>query len=188
MIIAYVRVSSEEQNEARQLEAIKTYKIDKVFIDKKSGKNTNRPEFNNMMDFIREGDTVVVSELTRLSRSTLDLYNTISEFNKKRIKLISIKEGVIDTSTPTGKMWFGLLAVLSEFERETIKQRQAEGIAVAKKEGKYRGRKVIKIDNEEEIMSLWINKKITATKAAELLGCTRGTVYNKKKQYLKIGA
>lgn len=183
MIVAYLRVSTAEQNLARQLESIKAYEVERVFDEKITGKNTDRPKYKELMNFVRDGDTVVVTELNRLCRNTLDLYNTVAEFDKKGVKLISIKEGIIDTKTPTGKMWFGLLAVLSEFERDNIKERQKEGIAIAKAEGKYKGRKEKVLDNEEIVMKAVIEDKITVTKAAELLNCTRGTIYNKRKKY-----
>lgn len=183
MLIAYVRVSSLEQNEARQLEALKPYNIEKVFIEKISGKNTDRPEFQKMMQFVRDGDVVYVTEWSRLSRNMNDLLNTIDELHEKGVKLISLKEGTADMSTPTGKLMMRIFAMLSEFERETIKERQAEGIAIAKAEGKYKGRKEKVLDNEEMVIKAWIAGEITATKASELLHCTRGTVYNKRKKY-----
>ena len=137
-----------------------------------------------MMQFVREGDIIYVTEWSRLSRSMIDLLKTIEELNNKGVKLISIKEGTADMTTATGKLMIRLFAMLSEFERECIKERQAEGIAIAKAEGKYKGRKAVKQDNEEVVMKAWLDGDITATKAAELLGCTRGTIYNKKKQYV----
>lgn len=179
MLVAYIRVSTIEQNEGRQLEALNSYSVDKIYTEKISGKNTDRPEFQKMMDFVREGDTIIVNDLTRLSRNTIDLFNTVAELDRKGVKIISIKEGTIDTSTPQGKLWFQLLAVLAEFERENIRLRQAEGIALAKQQGKYKGRKATVADNEDEILELVKQKKITVTKAAELMKCTRTTVYNK---------
>ena len=182
MIVAYIRVSTLEQNEARQLEALKNYEVEKIYSEKLSGKNTDRPEFQKMMDFVREGDTIIVNDLTRLSRNTVDLFRTVEELDRKGVKLVSLKEGTIDTSTPSGKLWFSILAVLAEFERENIRLRQAEGIAIAKAQGKYKGRPVTVANNETEVLELVKKKQISVTKAAELMSCTRGTVYNKMKR------
>ena len=186
MIVAYLRVSSTDQNLDRQRQAIKQYDVERIFEEKISGKNTDRPKFKELMNFVREGDTVVVADLTRLCRSTIDLFDTVAEFDKKGVKLISIKEGTIDTSTPTGKLIFGIFALIAEFERENTRERQAEGIAIAKAQGKYKGRQEKVLDNEDVVMKAWIDGKITATKAAELLGCTRGTIYNKKAKYVEV--
>lgn len=177
--IGYVRVSTVEQNEARQLEAISQYKIDKWFKDKQSGKNTNREEFQKMLEFVREGDTVYVTDWSRLSRSTVDLLKTISELHSKGVKLISLKED-FNTSSPTGKLMLTLIAAINEFERLNLLERQREGIEIAKKAGKYKGRKPNEYDSEllKEIISGLASKSITVTEASRQLGCTRQSVYN----------
>lgn len=182
--ILYVRVSTQEQNTARQ-EALKdTYKVDKVFIDKVSGKDTNRAELKAMLNYVREGDTVIVESYSRASRSTKDLLNLVEELNNKKVKFISIKEN-IDTSTPAGKLMLTFFAGLYEFERECMLQRQREGIAIAKQEGKYRGRKEIEVDKKDFIRaySLWKSGEITAVKAMKMLSLKRGTFYKKVKEY-----
>lgn len=145
--IGYARVSTEEQNEARQLVAFEgfTEKIKKVFIDKMSGKNTNRPELQAMLNYVREGDVVVVSDFSRLARSTRDMLQIVQELTDKGVGLISLKES-INTDTPQGRFVLTIFAALAELERETILQRQREGIAIAKQQGKYKGRKPIPYD------------------------------------------
>ena len=140
MNLAYIRVSTAEQNEARQVEAMKQYQIDKWFKEKISGKDTNRPELQKLMEFCREGDTIHIHDFSRLARSTKDLLDIVDRLTQKNVYLISNKEN-IDTSTPTGKLMLTMIAAINEFERTNLLERQREGIAIAKAEGKYKGRK-----------------------------------------------
>jgi DNA invertase Pin-like site-specific DNA recombinase len=117
--IAYVRVSSADQNTARQLEALKNYNIDKYYEEKISGKDTNRPMLKAMLEFAREGDTVYIESISRLARNTLDFLKIVEQLTEKGIKLISLKES-IDTSTPQGKFMLSVFAALSQLERDTI--------------------------------------------------------------------
>lgn len=142
MKIAYVRVSSADQNEARQVEALKKYDIEKWFVEKVSGKDMNRPELQRLLEFAREGDTVYVKDFSRLARSTKDLLELVERFKEKNIHLVSLKEN-LDTSTATGKLMLTMIAAINEFERENILERQREGIALAKQRGAYKGRKEI---------------------------------------------
>lgn len=178
MKIAYMRVSTEEQNEARQREALKNVEIERWFMDKLSGKNTDRPQFQTMLSFVREGDELYVSELSRLSRSLKDLLETLEYLDKKKVKLISSKEG-IDTSTATGRCLIQLIGVFNEFERAIIHERTMAGIEAAKAAGKYKGRKRNKYDTEllGEVLKGLADKTMTVTKAAELLNVTRPTIY-----------
>lgn len=147
MKVAYIRVSTVEQNEARQLEAMEKHGIEKYFTEKVSGKNTtDRPELQNMLDFVREGDTVYIHDFSRLARSTKDLLEIVEKLNAKGVHLVSNKENV-DTSTPTGKLMLTMIGAIAEFERQNLLDRQAEGIAIAKREGKYKGRKPVEIDS-----------------------------------------
>ena len=151
MNVAYVRVSTIEQNEERQIEALKTHNIDKWFIEKISGKNTNRPELKSMIEFVREGDIIYIHSLDRLARSTKDLLDIVEKLQSKKVHLVSNKEN-IDTTTATGKLMLTMIAAIAEFERANMLERQREGIAIAKAEGKYKGRKSIGYpDNWEEI-------------------------------------
>lgn len=138
MRVGYVRVSTAEQNPARQVELMKSLGVEKVFLDKISGKNTDRPQFNEMLSFLREGDTLYVESFSRLSRSTRDLLGTVSVLSGRGVQLVSDKEKV-DTNTPQGRFMLTVFAALSELERENILERQREGIEIAKAEGKYKG-------------------------------------------------
>ncbi len=184
--VAYIRVSTEEQNYESQMEAMKDLKFAKVFTEKRSAKDTNRPELQNMLDYVRDGDTVYVKDFSRLARSTKDLLNIIDILENKKVKLISIKEK-LDTSTPAGKLMVTMLGAIYEFERANLLERQKDGIAVAKKEGKYKGRKKIqKPDNWQEVYSDWSCRKITAKKACELLKLKTNTFYNFVKEEREV--
>ena len=138
MKVAYIRVSTIEQNEERQLEAMKDKGIEKYFTEKVSAKDMNRPQLQAMLEFVREGDIVYVHDFSRLARSTEDLLHIIEQLHTKGVALISNKEN-LDTGTPTGKLLVTMIAAINEFERANLLERQREGIAIAKKAGKYTG-------------------------------------------------
>lgn len=147
MKVAYVRVSTIEQNEARQVEALEKKGIDKWYIEKVSGKDTNRPKLQEMLEYVREGDTIYIHDFSRLARSTKDLLEIIEKLNNKKVHLISNKEN-LDTSTPTGKLMLTMIGAINEFERQNLLERQREGIAIAKEQGKFKGGQVKKISDE----------------------------------------
>ncbi len=187
MVIGYIRVSTKEQNEARQVELLKD-ECDKIYIEKASGKDRNRPELKTMLKYAREGDTVIVESYSRLARNILDLLNIVEEMEKKGIKFISKKEN-IDTSTATGKLMLNIFASLSQFEREQLKERQAEGIALAKANGKYLGRKSVVLDEDEfkfymEMLEL---KRITIAEICRRLSISRSIFYKRQKMYKETG-
>ena len=179
MNIAYVRVSTVEQNEQRQVQALESYSIEKWFTEKISGKNTEREKLKEMLSFVREGDTVYVMDWSRLSRSVVDLLKIIEYLAGKEVKLVSIKEN-FDTSTPTGKLMLNLIAAINEFERQNLLERQREGIEIAKQQGKYKGRQPNKYDEELLLKTMQgiRCKTLTVTEAAKRLGVTRAIVYN----------
>ena len=177
--VAYIRVSTQEQNTESQQEILQQYAIDKFFEEKVSGKNANdRPELQAMLDYVRAGDTVYVKDFSRLARSTKDLLWIIEELDKKQVKLISHKEQ-LDTSTPSGKLMVTMLGAIYEFERANLLERQKDGIMIAKRQGKYKGRKkILKPANWSDVYNDWITRKITAKKACELLKLKTNTFYN----------
>lgn len=177
MKVGYCRVSTIEQNEERQIQSLKDAGCEKIFSDKCSGKDTNRPGFTQMMEFIREGDVLYVSEFSRLGRSTKDLLNIIEELNSKDIHVISQKED-FNTSTPQGKLMLTFFAGIATFERELMLQRQREGIEIAKAKGKYKGRQEKKRPPEwEEWKALYDQRKITATELAKRCKVSRPIIY-----------
>jgi len=138
MRVGYVRVSTIEQNEERQIVELKKNGVEKFFVDKVSARSAQRPKFDEMMNFLREGDELIVSEFSRLARSTTDLLNIVETLTKKDVKVRSLKEQ-LDSSTPQGKFMLTIFGAIAEFERELLLQRQREGIQLAKAAGKYKG-------------------------------------------------
>jgi len=182
--IGYIRVSSKDQNEQRQIQALINYGVDPehLYIDKCSGANAKRPALKEMLSFVRKNDTVIVEDFSRLSRSVMDLLNISDELHKKDVNLVSLKEN-IDTSTPTGRLFFNLVAILNQFEREAIKERQAEGIALAKEQGKFKGKQPTPPpSNYWQVMDLLQSGAITPKKAMQRLGLKKTAYYNMVKR------
>ena len=183
MRVGYVRCSTAEQNEARQIKMMKEQNVEKVFLDKASGKNIDRPEFKAMMAFVRSGDTVVVESISRIARNTKDLLTIISSLTEKEVEFVSLKEN-IDTTTPHGRFMLTVFGALAELERESILERQREGIEIAKAEGKYKGRKPVAV-NEAKFRSAcvrWRAGEITATAAMQEVGLKPNTFYRRVKE------
>ena len=178
MRVGYIRVSTVEQHEDRQVKDLtENAKVSKVFIDKLSGKDTNRPQLNAMLDYVREGDTVVVSEYSRLARSTKDLLNIIDTLENKGVTVISMKEK-LDTSTPDGEFMLTVLAGVATLERKLMLQRQREGIAIAKANGKYKGRQSKqKPDDWESLKAMYMSRQITVSEIAKRCDVSRPIVY-----------
>ena len=182
MNLAYVRVSTVEQNEARQVEELKKHDIDKWYMEKVSGKNTkDREQFNLLLKEAREGDTIFVHDFSRFARSTVDLLTIVDDLTRRGIHLVSNKEN-LDTSTPTGRLLLTMIAAINEFERTNMLERQAEGIAIAKRNGVYKercGRKKKPIDSVllEQYRNSVVQGSMTKTEMADKLGVSRQTLY-----------
>lgn len=177
MKVGYVRVSTIDQNEERQIVSLEEAGCEKIFVDKCSGKDTNRPKFQEMMNFCREGDMLLVSEFSRLARSTKDLLSILDELQKKNVQVVSLKEK-LDTNTPQGKFMLTIFAGIAEFERTLMLQRQREGIAIAKAKGKYKGKPQKKRpDNWEELKNKYMTRQIKLAKIARLCKVSRPTLY-----------
>ena len=182
MKIGYVRVSTKEQNTARQEELMKSLGVDKIYIDRLSGKNTDRPALLEMSGIVREGDSVSVESISRFARNTKDLLELTEQLNNKRVQFISQKEN-IDTDTPAGKFMLTIFGAVAELEREYIRQRQREGIEIAKEKGKYKGRPAKQLDTFDEIYHQWKSGNITATMASKQMEISRSTFYRKVVEY-----
>ena len=182
--IGYIRVSTEHQETARQESIMKQYNVERVFAEKLSGKNTNRPELKAMLDYVRDGDTLYIESISRLGRSTKDLLNIIDILKSKGVSLVSSKEN-IDTTTPQGRFVLSIFAALSELEREQTLQRQREGIAIAKANGKYKGRQPIEIDMVKfgQLYALWKADEITAVEFQQRMNLKPNTFYRRLKEY-----
>lgn len=175
-------MSTKEQNTARQAELMNQLGAEKVYTDRMSGKNTERPELRKMLDFVREGDTLVVESISRFARSTKDLLNLMEELERKGVKFISQKES-FNTSTPQGRFVLKLFGALAELERENILERQAEGIAIAKAEGRMTGRPKKAVDTFVSAYNDVKSGKLSAAKAARQIGVSRSTWYRKVREY-----
>ncbi len=184
MKIGYVRVSTEEQNTARQEIMLRELGVDELFVDRASGKNADRPELNRMMNFVRRGDTVIVESISRFARNTRDLFDLVERLTEKQVEFVSRKEA-IDTTTPTGKFMLTVFAAVAELEREYILQRQREGIAIAKQQGKYRGRPPKAYPDFERIAARWQKGEITAVQAMKQLGMSKTRFYERVKRLKK---
>ena len=182
MKIGYIRISTADQNTARQEVFMQELGVDQVYIDIMSGKNTDRPELKRMMNYVREGDYVIVESISRFARNTKDLLELVETLTEKQVEFISKKEA-IDTTTPTGKFMLTVFGAVAELEREYILQRQKEGIAVAKQNGVYKGRKPIDHPDFKKIVSKWQAGEITAVQAMKKLNMKPSTFYRKVKKY-----
>jgi DNA invertase Pin-like site-specific DNA recombinase len=184
MKVGYVRVSSKGQNTERQEVLMTRLGVDKVFIDVCSGKNANRPQLMAMMDFVREGDTIIVESISRLARNTKDLLNLTDQMIDKGVDFISQKE-TIDTNTPAGKAMLTIFGAISQLERDYIRERQQEGIELKKARGEYKGRRPIEIDKSqfEQEYKLWKDGHITARVAMTHLGLKPNTFYRRVSEY-----
>lgn len=184
MKVGYVRVSTAEQNTARQEVIMEQLGVEKVFVDKMSGKNTDRPQLQEMLSFVREGDTLIVESISRLARSTKDLLSIMEELDRKKVKFVSQKEN-IDTSTPNGVFMMTVFAAMAQLERETMLARQREGVEIAKAEGKYKGRKPVVIDEEKfrTLYNDWQNGRSTPKIMMNELELKPTTFWRKVKEY-----
>ena len=181
MKIGYIRVSTQEQNTMRQEALMEALGVDEVYIDRMSGKNTNRPELQKMMEYVRKGDTVIVESISRFARNTRDLLELVEQLTAKGVEFVSKKEA-IDTTTPTGKFMLTVFGAVAELEREYILQRQREGIYIAKELGKYKGRKPIVSPECEQVTAKWRSGTITAAEAMRMLHMSKTTFYRRVKQ------
>lgn len=177
MNLAYVRVSTVEQNEERQIEGLKPRKIDKWYIEKKSGKDMNRKQFQLLLAEAKPGDTIFVHDFSRFARSTVDLLVTVKKLNEKGIHVVSNKEG-FDTSTATGELMLSMIAAINQFERRNTLERQREGIEIAKRKGVYKdrcGRKQKCVDRE--LLNQYLDSGLSKAAISKALGISRPTLY-----------
>ncbi len=181
MKIGYIRVSTQEQNTIRQEVLMQELGVDEVYIDRMSGKNTKRPELQRMMEYVRHGDTVIVESISRFARNTRDLLDLVERLTEKGVEFVSKKEA-IDTTTPTGKSMLTIFGAVAELEREYILQRQREGIAIAKEQGKYTGRKATQPANFDRVVTQWRRGEITAVEAMRTLKMSKSTFYRRVKE------
>jgi len=183
--IGYIRVSTVEQNIARQEVIMKKLDVEKIFIDKISGKNMERPMLKEMMDFVRSGDIVVVESISRFARNTRDLLELVDQLVAKGVQFVSMKEK-IDISTPSGKFMLTVFGAVAQLEHDYILQRQKEGIAIAKSQGKYKGRKRKYNSSFDNIFEKWERKEISAVKAMKILQISKSSFYRYANERKKL--
>ena len=187
MKIGYARVSTVDQNEARQMEALREDGVDRIYMDKKSGKDFNRPEYQKMISELHKGDVLVIHSIDRLGRNYEEIITEWRKITKEieadiivqDMPLLNTSQNKDLTGTLIADIVLQLLSYVAQRERENIKRRQAEGIAIAKAQGKYKGRAKKEIDKKlfEDTKARWQNGEITKIQFAETIGVSRGTLY-----------
>ncbi|WP_373845400.1 recombinase family protein [Clostridium sp.] len=186
MIFGYARVSTQEQNLDRQIDSLKISGAEEIIQEKITGTKADRPELNRLLDKLRKGDVILVSDLTRLSRSTKDLFNLVEQIEKKGANIKSLKESWLDTTTPQGKLMFTFMAGISQFERDLISQRTKEGLAAARARGRKGGRKPKLDDNKKKaIYELYQQKKTTVKNLCAMFNISKPTLYKVIEQISK---
>ena len=178
-LVGYIRVSSEEQNTARQREALAELNLDKTFVDKASGKDTDRPQLQAALAHLREGDTFIIYSMDRLSRSLTDLITTVKGLTAKGVKVQFIKEALTFTgdNNPMANLLLGVMGSLAEWERAVIRERQLAGIAIAKSKGVYKGRKQALNDHDQAELKSLAAAGVSKSDLARKFDVSRQTVY-----------
>ena len=188
MRVGYIRVSSLDQNPDRQMEDLKSQGVEKLFTDQVSGKNMNRPELQKMLSFVREGDSLYVHSLDRLARNLADLLNLVQDLTGRGVSVHFLGEKLdLDAgkdASPTSKLMLSMIGAFAEFERSMIRRRQAEGIALAKERGVYRGRQRSVTDEQIQTVRAQIAQGVPLSVAVRKVGISRATAY----KYLKAGS
>ena len=177
MIIGYARVSTLDQSLDRQTDALNNAGAVKLFTEKVTGRKSDRPELMRMVEQLREGDVVIISELTRLSRSTKDLFTIVELIQSKGADIRSLKETWLDTTTPHGKLMFTIFAGLSQFEADLTAQRTREGLAASKARGRVGGRPKANADNVKKAVMLYNTRQYSVAEITELTGIKKSTLY-----------
>lgn len=179
--IGYIRVSSLDQNTERQLDGVD---LDKVFTDKASGKDTDRPQLKAALDYVRDGDTLIVHSMDRLARNTEDLLRMVRELKERHVSVKFVKEGLVFSGTqanPMDDLMMTMLGGFAQFERSMIRERQREGITIAKANGVYKGRKPALTPEQVETLKQRAAAGEPKAHIAKAMGISRETLY----QYLK---
>lgn len=185
MRVGYVRVSTDEQNTARQELIMKELGVERVYLERVSGKTQRgREELNAMLQYVREGDVVVVESISRIARNTKDLLEIVEKLESKGVEFVSKKEA-IDTKTPSGKFMLTIFGAIAQLEREYLLDRQREGIEIARQNGKYKGRKPIAIDEQkfQSVYTSWKAGECKGVEAMKALGLKASTFYRKVREF-----
>lgn len=181
MKIGYARVSTNEQNLDRQYDQLIAHGCERIFQEKITGSQKERPELERMIDILRNGDTVVITELTRLSRSVKDLFEIVETIHSRRADIKSLKEPWLDTTTPQGKLLFTIFAGISQFDRDIIRQRTLEGLSSARARGRKGGRPKAPSQKMELALKMYDSKDYSISEIEHASGISKSTLY----RYLK---
>lgn len=191
MKIGYARVSTREQNLDRQIDQLEKEGCERIYCEKVSGTQSDRPELLRMMDSLRSGDTVIVSELTRLSRTSKHLIELVERFAELEVNIKSLKELWLDTTTPHGRLIFSVFAGLSQFERDLVQQRTVEGLEAARARGRKGGRPPKDTKAIELALKLYDSKTCNIAEITRTTGISKATLYvylkNRKEKTAKFG-
>ena len=177
MRIGYARVSTQDQNLSRQQDQLRQDGCERIFEEKISGARGDRPELARMLDVLREGDVVVVAELSRLSRSVRDLFDLVEQIHKAGAEIKSLKEPWLDTTTPHGRLLFTFFSGISEFERDLIRQRTIEGLAVARARGHHGGHPVLDHRKVDLAIKMYDSEVYTIKEITEATGVSKSALY-----------
>lgn len=192
MIVGYIRVSTLDQNADRQHIALNAAHVEKIYEDHISGENTDRAQFQAMMQFLREGDELVVLSLDRLARNLRDLLDTVETLGKRGVSVRFLKENLLfdarSNADPTSKLMLSMVGAFAEFERSMIRSRQAEGIALAKARGAYKGRPRSVTDEQISKLKAALAQEVPLTKATRKVGISRTTAYRYLAVAKQLGA
>lgn len=177
MLIGYARVSTQDQNLNRQIDSLKAIGCEKIYQEKITGTKKNRPELEKLLDNLRAGDIVIISELTRLSRSTKDLFELVEQVHSKGADIKSLKESWLDTTTPQGRLMFTFMAGISQFERDLISQRTREGLEAARARGRKGGRPTKDKKKIDLALKMYQGKEYTINEITKATGVSKTTLY-----------
>ncbi len=177
MIFGYARVSTEDQNLNRQLDQLKDAGAEKIYKEKITGTKKDRPELSKLLEYARDGDTIIITDLTRISRSTKDLISLVEELGNRGINIKSLKESWLDTTTAQGKLMFTIMAGLSQFERDLISERTKEGLKSARARGRSGGRPRKSDKDIQKALKLYNSKDYTIKEITEMTNISKATLY-----------
>lgn len=180
MKIGYARVSRQEQLLDRQEDALKAFGCERIYTDKASGKTTNRPNFEIMMNSLREGDVVVVVKLDRIGRNTRHLIELAEKFEQMKVNFVSLGDS-IDTSSATGRLFFTILAAIAQFEADLNSERTKDGLSAARARGRVGGRPKVNASTIERAIKMYESNEFSLTEIIEMTGVSKTTLY----RYLK---
>ncbi len=177
MLMGYARVSTQDQNLERQLDQLSALGCEKIFQEKITGTKKDRPELDRLLDQLRIGDTIIVCDLTRLSRSTKDLFQIVEQIEQKGANIKSLKESWVDTTTPHGKFMFTLFAGISQFERDLISQRTKDGLASARARGRKGGRPRTPSKAVDLALKMYESREYSISEISEATNVSKTSLY-----------